>query len=56
MSRLQHDLKDLSNSISMIRDIMGQGDDELLKMKPIIEEELARLVLLVKRLQEEVSP
>ena len=55
MSRLNHDLKDLANSLSTMKNIVELDDAELIKMKAILSSELARLVKIVNHLQSEAE-
>ena len=55
MSRLNHDLKDLANSLNTMKNIVELGDDELIKMKAILSHELARLLKIVDHIQAEAE-
>ncbi len=55
MSRLNHDLKDLANSLNTMKNIVELNDDELIKMKSILSHELTRLLKIVEHIQSDAE-
>ena len=47
MNRLKHDLKEVSNSLLVMKNIISGEINEVEKMKPILVDELKRLISIL---------